>query len=114
MSNSSKIATCGYCGTQTVIVLDKSDRHQLTCTACSAPLSDLQWLKPEKTTESAPERRSSVPSVAAAGLAALAALDVVDDDDFRPSKKKKKKKKKEKRKKSSFERIFDAVDDIFD
>lgn len=38
-----KIATCCYCGTRAVLVLDRV-RHELACAGCGAPLHDLKSL----------------------------------------------------------------------
>jgi len=37
-----KIATCCYCGTRAALVLRGKDRHELSCSACGAPLHDLK------------------------------------------------------------------------
>lgn len=36
-----KIATCCYCGNRAALVLEGEGRHDLTCAACGAPLSNL-------------------------------------------------------------------------
>ena len=43
MSDNRKIATCSYCGTRAVLILDKS-RHELSCSACGAPLHDMKFM----------------------------------------------------------------------
>jgi hypothetical protein len=40
-----KIATCCYCGTRAALVLTGSDRRELACSSCGAPLHDLKMLK---------------------------------------------------------------------
>lgn len=40
-----KIATCCYCGTRAALVLRGRDRHELSCSACGAPLHDLKMLR---------------------------------------------------------------------
>ena len=40
-----KIVTCCYCGTRAALVLRGRDRHELTCSACGAPLHDLKMLR---------------------------------------------------------------------
>ena len=37
-----KIATCCYCGSRTVLRLRGKDRHELSCASCAAPLHDLK------------------------------------------------------------------------
>ena len=39
-----KIATCCYCGTRAALVLRGSDRHELSCSSCGAPLHNLKML----------------------------------------------------------------------
>lgn len=43
MPEGRKIATCSYCGTRAVLVFDRA-RHELTCTACGAPLHDMKFM----------------------------------------------------------------------
>jgi len=38
-----KIATCNYCGTRAALVLDQG-RHELSCSACGAPLHDMKFM----------------------------------------------------------------------
>jgi hypothetical protein len=40
-----KIATCCYCGTRAALVLTGTDRRELACSNCGAPLHDLKMLK---------------------------------------------------------------------
>ncbi len=40
-----KIATCCYCGTRAALVLKGTQRHELACASCGAPLRDLKMLK---------------------------------------------------------------------
>jgi hypothetical protein len=40
-----KIATCCYCGTRAALVLTGTDRRELACSSCGAPLHDLKMLK---------------------------------------------------------------------
>lgn len=48
MSYPTKIATCCYCSSKTVLRLDK-ERHELTCASCAAPLRNLKMMpKPVK------------------------------------------------------------------
>ena len=39
-----KLATCCYCGTRAVLILTGSERHELACSSCGAPLRDLKML----------------------------------------------------------------------
>ena len=40
-----KIATCCYCGTRAALVLRGRERHELSCSACGAPLHEMKMLK---------------------------------------------------------------------
>ncbi len=40
-----KIATCCYCGTRAALVLTGTERRELACSSCGAPLHDLKMLK---------------------------------------------------------------------
>tara|TARA_R110002111_G_scaffold38351_1_gene73038 strand:- start:195 stop:533 length:339 start_codon:yes stop_codon:yes gene_type:complete len=46
MGYPTKIATCCYCGSKTVLKLDRG-RHELACANCGAPLRDLKMLQKE-------------------------------------------------------------------
>lgn len=81
-----KIATCCYCGTRAALVLRGKERHELTCSACGAPLHEMKMLR----AEAAP--KASKPA--------------------KPKKAKAKKRKSRKRK--LFEEAFDFIEDIFD
>lgn len=39
------IATCCYCGSRAALVLDGTQRHELACASCGAPLRQLKNLK---------------------------------------------------------------------
>ncbi len=113
-----KIATCSYCGTRAVLVLD-AQRHELTCSACGAPLHDMKFMpqNPEKPAKSKPAGKSApkphskpkdrAPAAAGIGLAGHAAALLRD-----------KKKRKSKKRKPMFRRvleeIWDEVENIFD
>lgn len=85
-----KIATCNYCGTRAALVLKGKERHELSCSACGAPLHDLKRMPVEK---EKPEPRSYAP---------------------KSMKKPKKSKYKKKKKKSFLYEAFDILEDIFD
>ena len=91
MKNSTKIATCCYCGARSVLKLTARDGHELACGSCGAPLHNLKWLKQGHETP----RRDAKRSPARA----------------QPRKQKKKRK-------STFSRvvetIWDEIEDIFD
>ncbi|MBK0326521.1 hypothetical protein I5535_04360 [Rhodobacteraceae bacterium F11138] len=45
MPQTTKIATCCYCGTRAALVLRGQIRHELACSACGAPLHELKMLR---------------------------------------------------------------------
>ncbi|SMX25505.1 hypothetical protein [Boseongicola aestuarii] len=45
MPNTQKIATCCYCGSRAALVLRGTDRHELACASCGAPLHELKMLR---------------------------------------------------------------------
>jgi hypothetical protein len=48
-----KIVTCCYCGTRAALVLDQG-RHELSCSACGAPLHEMKALPRKKAAAGAP------------------------------------------------------------
>lgn len=105
-----KIATCNYCGTRAVLVFD-SVRHELTCSACGAPLHDMKFMpQPANVKEkkaAKPKNDHGVASLAALGASGKAAWAL-------KSKKSAKKKKKKPIFRRVLEDIFDEIEDIFD
>ena len=98
MHRTTKVATCCYCGTRAALVLTGRDRHELSCSACGAPLHDLKMLPKSKVGKG--ER------------------DLVDRSAYRqPNPRKPKKSKKKKRISTAswlFEELGDLVEEIFD
>ncbi len=92
-----KIATCCYCGTRAALVLKGTTRHELSCSACGAPLHNMKMLKTERETAPAPKQSRGRP----------AAYSV-----HRPSKPKRKKKKS--KAKWLMGEAWDLIEDIFD
>lgn len=92
-----KIATCCYCGTRAVLELRGSQRKELSCSSCGAPLHDLKGL---------PLRRQVVHRETPARSAAHAPI--------KKPRKDRKPKRRGIRWGKVFEEVFDAVDDIFD
>lgn len=101
-----KIATCNYCGTRAILVFDEA-RHELTCSACGAPLHDMKFM-PQPFVKK--HKKSSKPKTRN-GFAAAAAGASVWDFKGRKTKKKRKKKPVFRR---VLEDIFDEIEDIFD
>lgn len=97
MHRNTKVATCCYCGMRAALVLG-AGRHELTCSACGAPLSALKSLRSDTT-------RSPAPAAPLERPAALPARRSV-------------RKPKKKPRKSGFRRLvgefIDEIDDIFD
>lgn len=101
-----KIATCCFCGTRAVLILDR-DRHELACANCGAPLRDLKSIpqpaektrkkRPASVTERRlPRARHDKPSRGRA-------------DARRPTKKRRKPMFKR-----LWEELWDEIEDIFD
>ena len=98
MPHAAKIATCCYCGTRAALTLRGFERHELACSNCGAPLSELKMLKVETRGERdlvRPSRRR------AAGWQ-------------RTPKKKKKAKKSRSLSQRFLEEVWDVAEDIFD
>ena len=130
MTQTTKIATCGYCGARAALVLTQQARHELTCSACGAPLDDVEVL--QTAARKAPPADQPTTSKEAKSRAAVmpwmesrAKVNADDDDDDddddkdrRKASKRSKKSKRGKRRKSLVQRFFDeaadAVEDIFD
>ncbi|QBF32500.1 hypothetical protein CFI11_14930 [Thalassococcus sp. S3] len=103
MGYPTKIATCCYCGTRAALVLNGRDRHELSCSACGAPLHDLKRLRKDKHGErdlvAASRARKQAP--------------VYREVPRKPPKPKKRKRRKSILKKV-FEEAFDVIEDILD
>ena len=95
MHRSTKVATCCYCGTRAALVLDGA-RHELTCSACGAPLHDLKRL-PIRDDPPRPRRPAGPPPREA-----------------RPRPAKPKKRKPRKRRKSLLKTLWDEAEDLIE
>lgn len=99
-----KIATCCFCGTRAALVLAGTERHELSCSSCGAPLHDLKML---------PIR----PEQAPASAAPVARAKPVKRGKPTPNDRRKIAKKPKKRKslaRKAISELWDIVDDIFD
>lgn len=94
-----KIATCCYCGTRATLVLRGTERHELSCSNCGAPLHNLKMLRADhhgqrelvkSTRKREPERRE------------------------KPKKRAKPQKRRKSFKRRLLEEAFDVLEDIFD
>lgn len=139
MNQATKIATCTYCGTKTAIVLAAGARHELTCSACAAPLDQMELLQtsssesgsaagavspapiapttPPQTSSKRDEKRKT--KSAGFGLPWPDWKSKDDDDDDKDDKRRKPKKSKKRKKRKSlakklFEEAADKIEDIFD
>ncbi len=108
MPHGTKIATCCYCGTRAALVLKGKTRHELSCSACGAPLHEMKMLhvKPAEQASGHRHRHADQPKTAPAPFPAW-------DRDKSWSKKKKPKKRKTLARRF-FEEAFDVIEDIFD
>ncbi|MCR9107288.1 hypothetical protein [Marivita sp. XM-24bin2] len=108
MPHGTKIATCCYCGTRAALVLKGKTRHELSCSACGAPLHDMKMLRSDTGEKSAPaHRHASTPKTAS--TAPFGAWDGKSGGS-----KKKKPKKRKTLTRRFFEEAFDVIEDIFD
>ena len=90
-----KIATCCYCGTRAALKLRGSERLELACSNCGAPLHDMKMLRSDAFGDRDLVRRSSP---------RRAHRD-------RPVKRSKPRKSLKRR---AFEELWDAAEDLFD
>jgi len=97
-----KIATCCYCGTRAMLVLAGTERHELACSGCGAPLHEMKALRPVETRRG--ERELVRPS----------AVRGAPPKPARPPKKRKKAKRRKGLMRSFLEEAFDAIEDILD
>jgi transcription initiation factor TFIIIB Brf1 subunit/transcription initiation factor TFIIB len=105
-----KIATCSYCGTRAVLVLDRV-RHELTCSACGAPLHDMKFMpQPHETKKKDQLGSKAKPKKKPQDLHSLAG----HAGWFSQGKKSVKKKKRKPMFRRVLEDIWDEVEDIFD
>ncbi len=96
-----KVATCCYCGTRAALVLTGQGRHELSCSACGAPLHNLKMLKSNHAERSPSEH-------------AFRGKAKKPKKPTQPNHKRSKKKKREGIGAWLAEEIWDAVEDIFD
>lgn len=113
MPNGTKIATCCYCGTRAALVLRGKDRHELSCSACGAPLHDLKMLRSDKAQAKSGKKSGSNASLKKK-VGDFSDFASMKDLDRKYSGSKKKKKKRKTLTKRFFEEAFDVLDDIFD
>ena len=99
MGHPTKIATCCYCGTRAALVLRGRERHELSCSACGAPLHNLKMLRTDRGGD-----RDLVGSRPASPAPAT------KPRPFKPGKKK----KRRPRLASFLKEAFDVIEDIFD
>lgn len=105
-----KIATCSYCSTRAVLVFDKG-LHELTCSACGAPLHDMKMMpKPAEK-----DRKPVRPSPPSRHRKVLKQSEKRDGQSSRERYRKPKRKKRGLRlAKNVFEEIWDVIEDVFD
>jgi hypothetical protein len=95
-----KIATCCYCGTRAALSFRGTERHELACSNCGAPLHEMKMLR----SDAVGDRELVHPSPIRSSKKRTA-----------PDPRKRRKKKKTKSLSSRFmEEIWDAAEDIFD
>mgnify|MGYP002629219513 CR=1 FL=1 len=107
MLQGTKVATCCYCGTRAALVLRGKTRHELSCSACGAPLHDLKIM---------PMSGSDRPARNTSRRAPPVPHDVVRPmhKDARKADKSARKYKKKSRMRHFLGEAFDLIEDIFD
>ena len=105
MPQSTKIATCSYCGTRAALILDQG-RHELVCGSCGAPLHDMKMMPLGAKPAGGARNRVRV-DWAAERRHALR-------DEPRQSRPKKSKKRRKPLARKVLGEIWDVVEDIFD
>lgn len=109
MAYPTKIATCCYCASRTVLTLDQW-RHELTCTSCGAPLRQLKQMPKQS-----PQPRAAVSHQPVPSQAREKPTKSWGSDTGKPKKYKEKKRKPRKSwLRHLAEEAFDVVEDIFD
>lgn len=101
MPQTRKIATCCYCGTRAVLVLNRA-RHVLACSACGAPLTEMKAM---------PARPAA--SVARSPILEQSPADRDEDTARKPLKRRKRRRRKPQIYRA-FEEIWDEIEDIWD
>jgi uncharacterized Zn finger protein (UPF0148 family) len=114
-----KIATCTYCGTRAALVLEGSERHELACSACGAPLHDLKRLKTGHVDAAAHRAPRKGKKKVKAGdrrdrRAEMPVAPPPDLWEVAQQKPKKRRKPRKRMAKRLFEEAFDLLEDIFD
>ncbi len=96
MKPQTKLATCSYCGSRTILKLTARGGHELACASCGAPLHEMKAMPLER--ERKPERRRP------------------PRESYRPRPKKRQRKRRTRKSlwERGFEEFFDAIEDIFD
>ncbi|MBF9031649.1 hypothetical protein HKCCE3408_14705 [Rhodobacterales bacterium HKCCE3408] len=98
MMHTTKIATCCYCGSRTVLELTARGGHELACGSCGAPLHVMKALKQTSERAAGPRRPEPRHRPDLAG----------------PARRRKPKKSRKSGWKRAMEEVFDVLDDIFD
>jgi len=101
MPQTTKIATCSYCGRRQALQFTARGGHELACGSCGAPLHEMKWLKPPVADQ--PKKRSAPRPAPHGGPVAR--------ETPRPAKKAKRRKPMWKR---VIEEVFEVIEDILD
>ncbi len=100
-----RMGTCCYCGSRTLLQLTARDGHELACGSCGAPIHHMKAVRAEQHTPKHNRPHAS----RAIGYPGHG------HSDERPKKKKSKGKKSYKKKsKGIFDMFEDVIDDVFD
>ncbi len=117
MHRNTKIATCCYCGSRTVLRLDGA-RHELCCAQCGAPLHALKKLPVAATADVAGGKRSSDKRSSHEDFLEASDSRRKPRKEAAPTRYKESKRKKRKKRKPLFHKVFeevaDLIEDVFD
>lgn len=97
MPHATKIATCCYCGTRAALVLTGKERHELSCSACGAPLHEMKMLRTDRS-----------------GDRELAPRPIKTSGKKTKNRKQKPKKKRKSLLSKVFDEVFDVIEDVLD
>lgn len=98
MAHPTKIATCCFCGSRTMLKPTANKGHELACGSCGAPLHNMKWLKSPEPARPAKQPKSYEAT----------------SNKYKSKHREKRRKKRPSMFKKIFEEAWDIAEDIFD
>lgn len=121
LNETTKIATCCYCGARSVLQLRARDGHELACGRCGAPLHEMKAMPVAraKTGKSSSPRKGAVLGYSTAAKRAQVKQSEAKRSEVKPGKSRSKSKSKKKKGfgywiGEALEEAFEEIVDIFD